>query len=565
MAGSGWDVATAGSGVAVVGDGTAERPTDGGGGLDAGIRGVAGRAKGKRYFEVNIGAETSCSIGVVDENADLEAILGGGSVASQWGALAEDGYLYSRDTDGAESTDMGSGSFTGVVGILIDFDNKSMTVFDDGVEIYSATISFASDTTLYPAVSMGVSSSGIELQTVEPFSFPPEFTFVAWDAPDSALSAKISGVIEIDGTPVARMLKAFTYERLTYSVDGSPVTESKPLGQTVSDAESGEYEIILRDGFARDIFVVAFDEYGEAFENNAEIAVGERIHPLTPNGYVYECDGSGTLPSSEPIWTTDTEQSQSVGTASVRPFPFYRPQVHGPLVPEKVEGLWDPSWGNVVALLMMEGTNNSTAFLDATAKRSWSAVGNAKITTADSYFGSSCGVFDGSGDAIETPDHNDFNFGAGDFTIEGFINPGSGYKSGYRAIICQRTNNNSNHSFNVNLQVGTGDLFFVMTTGGAATDAVYASAGSPPEDVWSHFAVSRVGNQLRVFVAGNGGTIVNVAGKVMFNSPVSVLIGAADSGVYSIGFLGKMDAFRITKGVGRYLDNFTPPTYYPEQ
>jgi hypothetical protein len=102
----------------------------------------------------------------------------------------------------------------------------------------------------------------------------------------------------------------------------------------MSDPVDGSYTIDLHQGYTGDVFVVAFDDMGQQFEANAPISVGEIIHPTVFAGYVFECDGAGTLPETEPTWNNDLENSHVYGTASLRATPFYRPQVHGPITPE---------------------------------------------------------------------------------------------------------------------------------------------------------------------------------------------------------------------------------------
>lgn len=337
----GWNGASAGPGVVVDGTGfTASRPDAGGGGLYAGLRGAAGRKKGRRYFEVEVD-NASAAIGLASSGADMDSSLGSGVDPMQWGFGVQYGYIYYRDNNSNGSEDQGTGNTgTGVYGVLVDFDEHTVTWYKDGVEIVTEyALDMPVDTVLYPAASMGTGSTDFTINGAEPFQYPPAVTYVPWDKSDLALGSKVSGVMQINGSPVARTLKAFSFERLPYAVNNKPITESMSLGQTVSDGVTGEYEIILRDGFPREVFVVAFDDYGEEFEADASVAVNDRIHPTTPNGYVYECTGAGDLPSTEPgPWPTDPEAgSQSIGTASFEVKPFYRPQVHGPITPDSVE------------------------------------------------------------------------------------------------------------------------------------------------------------------------------------------------------------------------------------
>lgn len=79
-----------------------------------------------------------------------------------------------------------------------------------------------------------------------------------------------------------------------------------------------------------------------------------------------------------------------------------------------------PAAANTVALLHMDGTNGSTTFSDDTGK-TWTANGNAQITTTDPQFGTGAALFDGSGDWIASGTEADFGFGTGDFAFECFF------------------------------------------------------------------------------------------------------------------------------------------------
>jgi len=65
-----------------------------------------------------------------------------------------------------------------------------------------------------------------------------------------------------------------------------------------------------------------------------------------------------------------------------------------------------------VALLHMNGTDAATAFTDETGK-TWTAQGNAQIDTGQSKFGGASGLFDGTGDYIDTPDSTDWQLDGG--------------------------------------------------------------------------------------------------------------------------------------------------------
>lgn len=154
------------------------------------------------------------------------------------------------------------------------------------------------------------------------------------NAESPASASQVSGVVKIDGAPARRTVRAFGYDPIAHAIDGVPVNQSKSLGHAVSNEITGEYSIDLLEGYASQIFVVAFDDYGSDFSANMAVSVGDRVHPTTPNGHVFECMGAGALPAEEPAWIIDTETPQLYGTASMLAKPFYRPMVHGPVAPQ---------------------------------------------------------------------------------------------------------------------------------------------------------------------------------------------------------------------------------------
>ncbi|HET8799618.1 MAG TPA: discoidin domain-containing protein [Marinobacter sp.] len=388
MAGSGWDPNGIDTSITISGD--EQTATRVGGNNDTFcVRGIAGRSRGRRYFEITPGAvgfNSYVGAGFMDNAASLGPHTLGSGTPIQGGWRAASGQFTYSYASGSGARADGPNEGIGVLGVLIDFDAKVCEIYKDGAVKFTEVMDIPDDTVLFPACGLYDNNTEATLNTVEPFQFPPQETFIAWDKPDSALASKVSGILQIEGAAAARILKAFTLERLTYTVDGNTIQESKPLGETVSDPVSGEYEIILRDGFPREVFVVAFDKYGEVFEPDALVEPGDRIHPTTPNGYVYECNGSGQLPSTEPAWPTDDTQGHSIGTASFLVKAFYRPMVHGPVTP--VVTIVEPDDPNLASAkfwrIFITGTfSPQSTFSTSVARIRFKDAGGAEIATVD--------------------------------------------------------------------------------------------------------------------------------------------------------------------------------------
>jgi hypothetical protein len=221
------------------------------------------------------------------------------------------------------------------------------------------------------AIAYGLGNTGTLFYangvTIDP-SVPLRLTAAVGPAPEFT-PTRVAGKVQIDGTPAQRTVRAFGYNATAHAIDGETVSQSKSLGHTTSDPATGEYTIDLLAGYGQEIFVVAFDDYGDAFTAEQALAVGDRIHPTTPNGHVWETTGAGTLPTEEPAWVVDTETAQLYGTASMIARPFYRPMVHGPISPEvtsaPVAG-WSPAdlFQNSEVGIWLDPSDLTTMFID---------------------------------------------------------------------------------------------------------------------------------------------------------------------------------------------------------
>lgn len=213
-------------------------------------------------------------------------------------------------------------------------------------------------------------------------------------------------------------------------------------------------------------------------------------------------------------------------------------------------GASDPNFSSVSLLLPMNGTNGSTTFTDASSNAfTVTAVGNAQISTAQSKWGGSSMLLDGTGDYLEIASNAAFAF-AGDFTIEVWLR-GNTYAPGFTITSSSGQNGNGEgffHGWKL-------DTPYPNAWGFGRTNqswlAFYPGAGTPQVNVWHHYAICRSGSAVRTFLDGTQLGNTNAAG-IFDISITSLVIGT--------GFNGYMNDLRVTKGVARYTANFTPPT-----
>lgn len=212
----------------------------------------------------------------------------------------------------------------------------------------------------------------------------------------------------------------------------------------------------------------------------------------------------------------------------------------------------DPHAASVSSLLHFDGSDGSTVFADETGKV-WSANGNAKISTALSKFGGASAYFDGNGDYLATPESSGFGFEAGDFTVEAWICP-VGILGSDRGIL----------DFRYSGSGAGGTLFLDNSQGGRLAfwnnTAKFGAVGSVPAlNQWVHVALSLSEGVLRGFLNGVQQWSAS-HGKNLGAKSVLGIGGSAGVGLLGTSpFHGYVDEVRITKGLARYTENFTPP------
>jgi hypothetical protein len=210
----------------------------------------------------------------------------------------------------------------------------------------------------------------------------------------------------------------------------------------------------------------------------------------------------------------------------------------------------------VTAMTHFDGVDASTTFTDETGK-TWTQAGTAQIDTSQSKFGSASLLLDGNSDYITTPDHDDFNLGSGDFTIDCWIRTPS-LAGAWRSIISQKDSGVSNYAFDL-IYGYWGILTFKYTTNGTTETEGALTYIDFTVDTWYHIAVVRSGATMYMFINGVITDTYDIGSATIYNSTAAVAIGATKDGASYTGFFsGWIDEMRISKGIARWTANFTP-------
>lgn len=220
----------------------------------------------------------------------------------------------------------------------------------------------------------------------------------------------------------------------------------------------------------------------------------------------------------------------------------------------------DPHWDKVVALLQFED-----GIIDATG-RVWTVRGSQAIVRSESALVGEKGLrVDGLDSSVDTTTQLDIS-GATPVTIEGFMRIAS-----YTGPKMPGANVYRQTIFGQSGSVGSRDQMLAIENGKVLLQRTAYYAGSSIEAVGVnlvplnekfHFEYSFDGARARVFI--NGVKEIDVASANGWaNTGYPFRIGAA----YNVGYPNyraganaDFDEIRITAGVARHTDNFTPPS-----
>ena len=190
------------------------------------------------------------------------------------------------------------------------------------------------------------------------------------------------------------------------------------------------------------------------------------------------------------------------------------------------------------------------------ATKIMTAYGNAQIDTAQKVFGTASGFFGGTG-WIDTPDSEDFNFGNGNFTIDFWLRRSA---TGYQQLLGQAGPEISAHSVaSLNMRLNTDNTLGFYVYSGNNPHGTNTSYVISDTTTWHHIALVRNGGALTLYGNGEAQHTEDVTGVTINNSPYKFAIGR--TGEYTLTpFVGWIDEFRLSMGIARWTEDFTPPT-----
>ena len=223
------------------------------------------------------------------------------------------------------------------------------------------------------------------------------------------------------------------------------------------------------------------------------------------------------------------------------------------------DGPYD-SDGYTVLLIHSNTSHGSTTFVDSGANsHTITLVGSRldhdsnqqKIGTTSMFFNNNSTPIDSW---LSIPDHADWDFGTGDFTIDAWIRPKSYGAGGYGGLISFTNISNSSHNTrNVRFDGTGGEMHWEGTNN-------YTMTGTITLDVWTHIAITRTSAGVVKWYKNGILDSTHTGATTDFSSLDGeiITIGSSWNGYTSNhGWYGYVDELRISKGIVRWTDNFT--------
>ncbi len=202
---------------------------------------------------------------------------------------------------------------------------------------------------------------------------------------------------------------------------------------------------------------------------------------------------------------------------------------------------------NTLLLIHSNETDGSTTFVDTAiggnAPHTINKFGDTHHETDEQKFGTTAIYFDESGDYLTVDDDVDWDFGAGDWTVDFWLRAENSASSAYML-----TDTAGNLRIAWNKATGFMNVFYK----GVWTDDTDYTINI---NTWYHIAVVRSGTNLFIFVDGQKSSVVgSPSGSQDFTG---FNIGRRQDG--SFYMKGYLDEIRFSN-TARWTSNFTPPT-----
>lgn len=239
-------------------------------------------------------------------------------------------------------------------------------------------------------------------------------------------------------------------------------------------------------------------------------------------------------------WWKDDASTGTFSSGAINFSDFYSTRVSAPGYP-----------GNDSYTKLLLHFDNS--WTDSSASNRSTATNTASLSSAQSKFGGYSSYFNSTN--ITYADSDDWDFGAGDFTIDCWIRKDA---TGSWKYICGQANSSGSlFPFHFSI-LSTNLMFFSASSNGSSAAFTMSGTTAISANTWYHVCVVRNGNTWKMFLNGTQ-EATTTSSITLYNSAQS--FGVGSNGAYTVNkWIGYIDEFRVSKGIARWTSNFTPPT-----
>ena len=195
----------------------------------------------------------------------------------------------------------------------------------------------------------------------------------------------------------------------------------------------------------------------------------------------------------------------------------------------------------------------------ALVPKSYIAAGSAAVS-GTSKFGAGSMSFSNSTSYFYTPHHADFDFGTGALTIECWFRATT--IAGNTRAIFAKSSATSGIVREIALYLSsTTVVTFYYGVRGSSNVTKNFTVPVLAVDTWYHLAFTRdAAGDMRVFIDGVQSSTGALNDATDLSGTLPIYFGALYAGAVFSPWDGYIDDLRVTKGVARYVTNFTAPT-----
>jgi hypothetical protein len=222
--------------------------------------------------------------------------------------------------------------------------------------------------------------------------------------------------------------------------------------------------------------------------------------------------------------------------------------------PDALETVWDPADPRTVLSLHAEDTDDSSCYQPKTV----TLAGSAAVSTTEKKFDTASFSVANAGtstaNGVVITDHQDFDFGTGDFTIEMWAYRSSNTYYGTLFYFTEAA------EFSLLVAPTTGNIVLNYRSSGG-TQVNISTGVTFPLTTWQHVVVQRRGTNFEFYLNGALGNTTAITGGASstVNSAGSFYLGRTNASS-ALTWAGYIDEVRVTKGVARYTAAFDPAT-----